>query len=123
MYKVHQDAELLEFDLKSESYKYKDEEIPALNASASINNDDEVNITICNLNADKDIELNTNLFADKLELNDVKARVLTADKLNAHNSFDNPENIKPEELEVVELNNNKLNITLPAASVTLVTLS
>ena len=123
MYKVHQDAELLEFNLKSESYKYEDQEIPALNASASVNDKGEVNITICNLSADKEIELNSNLFADKLELTDVKARVLTADKLNAHNSFDNPENIKPAELEAVELDNNKLDITLPAASVTLVTLS
>ena len=123
MYEIHQDAELLEFDLKSQRYKYEDEEIPALNASASVNDKGEVNITICNLSADKEIELNSNLFADKFELTDVKARVLTADKLNAHNSFDNPENIKPAELEAVELDNNKLDITLPAASVTLVTLS
>ncbi len=123
MYKVHQDAELLEFNLKSESYKYGDQEIPALNASASVNDKGEVNITICNLSADKEIELNSNLFTDKLELTDVKARVLTSDKLNAHNSFDNPENIKPAELEAVKLDNNKLDITLPAASVTLVTLS
>jgi alpha-N-arabinofuranosidase len=123
MYKVHQDAKLLHFELESENYQFEDQEISALNASASINDQGRVNITICNLKADEEVELTSNLFAEKFDLNKVEARVLTADKLNAHNSFDNPENIKPAELKSVKLEDNKLNITLPAASVTLVTLS
>jgi alpha-N-arabinofuranosidase len=123
MYKVHQDSKLLHFELESENYQFEDQEIPALNASASINEEGQVNITICNLNADQEIELNSNLFAEKFDYSKVEARVLTADKLNAHNSFYNPENIKPAELKSVKLADNKLNITLPAASATLVTLS
>ena len=123
MYKVHQDSKLLHFELESENYQFEDQEIPALNASVSINEEGQVNITICNLNADQEIELNSNLFAEKFDYSKVEARVLTADKLNAHNSFYNPENIKPAELKSVKLADNKLNITLPAASATLVTLS
>ena len=123
MYKVHQDADLLHFDLESENYKFEDQEIPALNASASVNEAGEVNITVCNLDPNKEIELDTNLFADKLNLSQVKARVLTADKLNAHNSFENPENLKPQELKAVELADNQLKAKLPAASVTLITLN
>ncbi|TDO92078.1 alpha-N-arabinofuranosidase [Halanaerobium saccharolyticum] len=122
MYKVHQDAELLHIDLNSENYKYEEQEIPALNASASVNENGEVNITVCNLNPEKDIHLESKLFAQNFDLSEITGRVLTADKLNAHNSFDNPDNVEPAVLEDLELDSNNLKVTLPAASVTLITL-
>ncbi|MEJ6951775.1 alpha-N-arabinofuranosidase [Natronospora cellulosivora (SeqCode)] len=123
MYKVHQDADLLDFNLVCEDYQDGDESIPAVNASASINENGEINITLCNLNPDKDIKINSILNSQEYKVSDSSARVLTANELNAHNTFENKDLVKPEEFKDYSLTDNNIEINLPSSSVVLLTLS
>jgi alpha-N-arabinofuranosidase len=50
----------------------------------------------------------------------VSGRILTADELNAHNTFDQPDAVRPESMKGLKLNKNQLTFTLPAKSVVVV---
>jgi len=43
--------------------------------------------------------------------------VLTADRMQAHNTFDHPDAVKPAEFSEFSLNGSVLNVKLPARSV------
>ena len=47
----------------------------------------------------------------------VTGRVLTADAMDAHNTFDQPEAVKPAPFEGGEVAGNNLTVTLPAKSI------
>ena len=51
-----------------------------------------------------------------------KGEVLTADAMDAHNTFENPEAIHPVVFNGAKLDGNKLSVTLPAKSVVVLTL-
>jgi len=53
MFNVHQDAELLPFELETEDYVYKGDTIPAVSGSASKDSEGTVHISLCNLNPNK----------------------------------------------------------------------
>jgi alpha-N-arabinofuranosidase len=52
----------------------------------------------------------------------VTGRILTADKLDAHNTFDAPDAVKPADFADAKIENDKLTVTLPAHSVVMLTL-
>ncbi len=51
------------------------------------------------------------------ELNSVTGRILTADRMQAHNTFDAPNTVAPRSFEGASLNGNRLTINLPAKSI------
>ena len=61
MYKVHQDANLLQLDINSPEYIYNGESIPQVNASASINNENKIHISLCNMNPHESANINCQL--------------------------------------------------------------
>ncbi|MCF7802757.1 MAG: alpha-N-arabinofuranosidase [Candidatus Marinimicrobia bacterium] len=133
MYKVHQEATLLPLDMETGTYSLEtdsEEEqgrgfwgrmgagqnsVPTLNASASRNADGKVHITVCNLNPNESADLECDLRG--MSAKKVSGRVLTASDMNAHNTFDNPDVVKPEKFDNVKLNKGMLTATLPAMSV------
>ena len=116
MYKVHQDALSIPIYLETEDYK----DIPKLSASASKNDQGEVNITICNLDPENDAKIKT--IINSIEADKVKGTILTSDNLNAHNTFNNPEKVKPEKFDDIILEEEKLSAELPPSSVVLLSL-
>ena len=58
MYKVHQDATLLQLDINSLEYTYSGESIPQLNASASIDSENKIHISLCNMNPNESADIN-----------------------------------------------------------------
>ena len=122
MYKIHQDAELIDFHLKSEDYKMEGETIPAVNASASRAQNGDINISFCNLKADEAVEVNCILNSTDFLTGSIEGRVLTADRLNVHNTFEEPERVKPEAFTGTERLKNGFSVKLPASSVVLLTL-
>jgi alpha-L-arabinofuranosidase len=52
----------------------------------------------------------------------IKGEVLTADAMDAHNTFENPDAIHPVVFDGAKLDSNKLSVTLPAKSVVVLTL-
>ena len=117
MYKIHQDAELLAIDYKNVDYTYNGEKIPQISTSASVDSNDRVHITICNLNHKEDISVNLEIRGQLLK--DIKGSVLTNSKINAHNTFDEPEAIKPDKLQGISIDGNAVSLKIPAKSIVL----
>ncbi|MGM0369986.1 MAG: alpha-N-arabinofuranosidase [Bacillota bacterium] len=123
MYKVHQDATLLDLDLETEEYQYGEESIPSISVSASKDDEGTINITLCNMNPNQDIKVETRLDGLEEEVQELNGRVLTADKLDAHNTFDQPDAIQPTEFSAAKLTASGLEVTVPNKSVVLLSLS
>ena len=96
MYKVHQGAKMLPTDLTCNPYKNNSETLPSLSVSASKDKAGRIHISICNLDPEAPAELMCQLKDYKP--NKVTARVLTADVMNAHNTFERPNALTPTEL-------------------------
>src|SRR5690606_19219299 len=93
MYKVHQDAEKVSLDINSEAFKEEDKEMPQVTSSASKMDDGTLNITLCNVDRTNAADLAVDLRG--IDVNQITGRVLTANEMDAHNTFDNPDNVKP----------------------------
>jgi alpha-N-arabinofuranosidase len=115
MYKAHQDATLLPLDLKSADYSFEKDRIPAVNMSASKDKAGRIHITLCNLDPQ-----NANTVA--IDLRGIRpsrltGRILTADSMNAHNTFEKPDSVKPADFPGAKLTANGIEVRLPSKSV------
>jgi alpha-N-arabinofuranosidase len=115
LYKVHQDATYLNSSLNTEDYVYEDKKLPALSVSASRSEDGTINISIVNINPDKDIDLQCEIRG--ADVKTATGRILTAPTLNAHNTFDQPNNVKLADFTKMKLRNNIVELKVPSKSV------
>jgi alpha-N-arabinofuranosidase len=122
MFKAHQDAQYIPLDVESATYAAGDKELPAFSANASQGANGEVLLTLCNLKPDEALRITCDLAG--LTVDTVDGTVLVADAINAYNSFETPDRVKPAVFDGAALVNDKqtLEITLPAASVVALTL-
>jgi len=115
MYKVHHDATLLPIELQCRDYQFGGETIPALNVSASKDKSGNIHISLCNLDPKNSARLVCELQGT--EAKKISGRVLTADAMTAHNTFENPQVVKPATFNNFKLEGNILTATLPTKSV------
>ncbi|MCD7962306.1 MAG: alpha-N-arabinofuranosidase [Rikenellaceae bacterium] len=122
MFKVHQEATMLPIYLKTEHLKdVKGREYTQINASASMDKDGNINISIVNsdLKNDVDISCAINGFNAKK----VSAKIITSEKINDYNSFENPEKIVVYDFDGAKIKGNKLSVKIPAMSVVTIALN
>src|SRR4051812_43289503 len=117
MYKVHQDAEVLAVDSSFGTYEYNGETLPQVTVSASKNAEGKIHVSLCNIDHKNGAELDLDLRGISAVNTKVSGTIITADTMNAHNTFEQPEVVKPVEFTGVTVENNKLAIKLPAMSV------
>jgi alpha-N-arabinofuranosidase len=120
MYKVHHDAALIPLEFSSPAYEINGSQIPAISASASKDKKGLFHITFTN--ADPVKEQNLTIDIRGAALSSVTGKVLTANELNAHNTFDNPDMVKTADFKGARLAKNALTVTLPAKSVVMLEL-
>jgi alpha-N-arabinofuranosidase len=120
MYKVHQDAELLSINLDKTEYAYGEEKIPQVSASASVNKEGKIHISLCNLNPNEAVTISCELRGEAKSK--LSGTVLVADKMNALNDFENISAVKPEEFKDATLTGNTIEVKLPAMSVVVLAL-
>ena len=120
MFKVHQDAELLPVMLECDDYRLGDETLPQISASASVDKDGKVHISLCNLSHENSAEIDC-LPGGGITPSSVSGTILTAPVMNAHNTFDRPDNIKPAVFTGARLKDGSIKVTLPAMSVVVLT--
>ncbi|MFO7621459.1 MAG: alpha-L-arabinofuranosidase C-terminal domain-containing protein, partial [Bacteroidales bacterium] len=121
MFRVHQEARLLHSDLRCEDYAFGDRSIPALSASASVDNEGKVHISIANLNPNKQITVTCPVIGETYKM--VTGEVLTAGEINDHNSFEKPETVKPGNFSNFTYKNGILTVNMPAKSVVVLELT
>jgi alpha-N-arabinofuranosidase len=115
MYKVHQDAEWLPVDLTSAEYSHHGESISQISASASRDERGVVHISLCNLHPENPGTIQCQL--EDIQISRATGRILTATAMNAHNTFDNPDYVKPVSFQGFHVDGEGLHVELPAKSV------
>jgi alpha-N-arabinofuranosidase len=121
MFRVHQEAKLLNLDLRCEDYSYGGKQIPAISASASVDKEGKVHISLANLNPDKPITVTCHIIGESFKK--ISGEVLTAGEMNSYNSFENPETVKPDSFNGFTLKDGILSITMPSKSVVVLELT
>jgi alpha-L-arabinofuranosidase len=120
MYKVHQDAMMVPVQVASRLYTSGSESLPAVNCSASIDSNGVMHVSLCNI--DPGAAASVAMRLDNFAAKSVAGEVLTAQRMNAHNSFDNPEVLKPTRFAGARLTGKELVVELPPMSVVVLTL-
>lgn len=120
MFRDHQEAKLLNMDIRSEDYVFGGKKIPAISASASVDKNGKIHISLANLNPNKEITVTCPIIGGNYTK--VSGEILTASEMNAYNSFGNPENLKPGSFNGFKLKDGILTITMPAKSVVVIDL-
>jgi len=115
MYTVHHDATLLPIELKCADYELGDKKVQSVNASASRDKDGKIHVTLCNLNPNQPVEIACDLQGAKPRI--ITGRVLTAPTMQTHNTFDQPNNVKPADFKDCKLITGGFTVTLPSKSV------
>ena len=122
MFQGHMDATYLALDIESDTYYAQDgKSLPAYSANASVDDEGKILLTLCNLKPNEDLSITCDI--SDMDVSNVDGRILVADAIQAHNTFDNPETVSPTEFTGVTLNESTITINLPAASVVALTLS
>ncbi|MBN1359963.1 MAG: alpha-N-arabinofuranosidase [Sedimentisphaerales bacterium] len=121
MYKVHQGATLLPSDMTCRGCG-PDGKQASLVASASRDAAGTIHISICNLDPQSATELVCEIAGGEsgrvYGRGQLSGRVLTASRMNAHNTFENPEAVKPAVLEgLSNAGNGRITVPVPARSV------
>ena len=121
MYRAHHDAELCHLDVRCGTYMVGEHTMPSLSASASRDTAGTVSLTICNVDPGNAAEVRCDVRGMKARR--VTGRVLTAPLMQAHNTFDSPDNLAPVPFTGAVLDGDTLGFTMPAKSVVALVLS
>lgn len=114
-YKVHHDATLLPIHFEPGEYELDGQSIDAVSVSASEDSDGRIHITLANMDPHNSKSVSTVLRG--AEVSEVTGRILTAEAMNAHNTFEQPEHVSPGIFNGAALSDSGLTVELPAKSV------
>ncbi len=115
MYNVHQDATMLPISVTSSEYKMGKEKLKAISASASKDKNGLTHISLVNIDANKTQDVTIKI--NGTNYTGVTGKILTSDKLQNYNSFENPEKIKPGSFNNASLSGSNLTVKIPPFSV------
>lgn len=132
MYSCHQNATLVSSFIEKEMIGVEEEGqhphhyrrrndnlVPNLHESASIDEEGNLNITVCNLSIEDEADIDGILVGFKPS--SVDAEIIT-NKMDAFNTFDCGDTVKSENFDGVEITDEGISFTLPACSVARITL-
>lgn len=115
MYNVHHDATMLPVEVNSNKYILGKDTLTAVWASASKDKNGLTHISLVNVDAKKVQTVSININGANYKT--VSGRILTSDKLQNYNSFENPNKIVPAVFNGAKLNGSNLNLNIPPFSV------
>lgn len=122
MYKVHQDAIFLPFDLITAKKAVRDDRVvPLVSATASKDKNGVIHISLANIDLQNDQTVEISL--DNLKVKGISGRILTVNHINDHNTFDLPNVVEPKQFNSAKVQDGKLKVILPSKSVVTLTLN
>jgi alpha-N-arabinofuranosidase len=119
MYKVHQDATLIPLSFESPEYKHEGKSLPAISASASRDEAGNIHFSLVNIDSEEAHEIQ--LDVSGLDLSGATGEILSSDKLQDYNSFDDPDKVQPESFKKIQLKGGTLSLEIPPFSVIVIT--
>lgn len=121
MFKVHQDAMLLEHHLTSASFDADGVSIPQVNASVSQDAKGRIHITLCNVDAQDGAEVAC-ILEGVDAFSPVAGTVLTSEQMQAHNDFARPDVIAPAPFTGFRQEKDRITVEMPSKSIILLTI-
>ncbi len=115
MYNVHQDAALIPLEITSNDYTLGDKKLKAVSASASKDKNGVVHISLTNIDAHNNQDVTIDISS--LKVKTVTGRILQSAKLQDHNSFDDPNKLKPTVFNGAVISGSNLSLKMPPFSV------
>lgn len=120
MFKVHHDATLLPLELTCDQCA-AEPSLPRISASASRSKQGQMHLSLCNLEPNLPAEVACVFQGAKVSK--ASGRILTANAITAHNTFDQQEVVRPVTFNETKLDGDSLTVNLPAKSVVVLELS
>lgn len=122
LFQVHQDAMLLDTAILSDDYKCGEQTLKKINVSVSKNAQGQINMTLCNIDPNHPADITCHL-GDCDTIQEITGKLLTAEKMNAKNDFEQANALAPEPFCDFELRNTDLFIRMPSKSVLLIAIT
>jgi alpha-N-arabinofuranosidase len=115
MYAVHQDAQLIPVNFETPLFEKMGESLPALSISASKDQNNQINISLVNIDDTETHEVSIDVA--QLGVNEFEGSILVSKALQDYNDFDNPEVITPKPLKNIKVKKGIATVELPPFSV------
>lgn len=115
MYQVHHDALQLPLNLEGPEYIHKGNKLPAISASASMDAEGRMHISLVNI--DPKHSCNLLIRAIGSEIKQVSGRILTSENFNDHNDFEAPGRVVPVPFNKIEIQKDKIKLLIPAKAI------
>ena len=122
MYTVHHDAQLLDSAIVTDKYSYDGMELDKVNATISKDENGKIHMTLVNIDPNENADVTCHI-ADFGKIRVDNGRVLTAEKMNEMNTFENPDMVKPELFQNYEVDGDTVRIHMPSKSVVVLTVT
>jgi len=115
MYKPFQNSTFLPSELTAPEYKLGEVSVPSVSTSAARTADGAIVLSLVNTDPNKPARVTVKIQGAAAKK--ITARVLTTDAMNAHNTFDAPETVKPAAFNGGKLKGDSWVFDLPSKSV------
>jgi alpha-N-arabinofuranosidase len=115
MFRPFQDATLLPTDLQAPRYTLGSASVPGISLSTARTAAGAIAVALVNLDPHKATPVTLSIAGATAHT--VQGEILTAAALDAHNTFENPDAVKPARFTGASVKDGKLSLSLPAKSV------
>ena len=115
LYKPFQDATNVPTEVSSPHYLVNGPDLDQLSASACKSLDGTLHLALCNLHHAEPLDVEAKLSG--ASAGDVSGRIVTGDAINAHNTFDQPDQVVATDFGGLRASGGSVKLTLPPHSV------
>ena len=115
MFKVHMDAVKLPLFLECENLRAGRGAIPVISASASIDEEDKIHVSLCNTDPNNEQEIKVELRGASPK--SVTGQIITSGNMQDHNTFDNGNKVGLKPFNDAVISRSNVTVTLPSKSV------
>ena len=115
LYKDHQEAQHLPVHLETEKYTYGEYSMDKVSASASLNQDGSILVTMNNVDPNEAADVKT--LVRGVKIIGVSGRILTSPSMNSYNTFGKAAGVFPKDFSGFKIQDEHIQCTLPPMSV------
>ena len=121
LFKVHQDSTLLDTEFESPKYVLDGEELPQLSVSSSEDTQGKIHVSLCNIDPNSSMDIEIEMRGANAK--SVSGKVLTADKMNAENTFDGKNEVGIKAYDGAELKDGIVSLKIPSKAIVVLEIS
>lgn len=121
MFRVHMGAKFVPLEIKTGLYEQEGRTVPQFDASASLAKDGTLSVSLVNLHPGESAKATVKVAGKTITR--IYERLLTAQEMDSHNTFEHPDMVKPCLSQGASLHEGVITVELPPKSVQVLTLT